>query len=146
MPILQFFCFFVLALRMNDLSLSVYAVVRAHSNTDHNPMLCQLSYDHHVAFNFSKAGAKVLLFLDKCKSKSDFFIILIGNLAQIRSVIWRNYVRQFGIIPFGKMAHFRWDIWLQIFKLHKNSYNLERKSKKILHISQNCCIFAIEIT
>jgi hypothetical protein len=39
------------------------------------------------------------------------FVVLIGNLAQIRSVIWRNYVRQFGIIPFGKMAGFCLVIW-----------------------------------
>jgi hypothetical protein len=61
--------------------------------------------------NVLKSSAKILLFLDICKSKSDFFIILIGNLAQIRSVIWRNYVRQFGIIPFGKMAHFCLGTW-----------------------------------
>ncbi len=69
----------------------------------------------------------------------DFFSFFM----YLKSVIWRNYVRQFGIILFGKMAHLRWGIWLQIFKLHKNSYNLERKSKKILHISQNCYNFAV---
>ena len=31
---------------------------RTHDTRNHNPMLCQLSYDHHVRF-FSKAGAKV---------------------------------------------------------------------------------------
>jgi len=65
-------------------------------------MLCQLSYDHHVAFNFSKAGAKVLLFLDICKSKSDFFIILIGNLAQLCSAVWHNSVWEDGAFLFGK--------------------------------------------
>lgn len=34
------------------------------------------------------------------------FVALFGRLAPIRSVIWRNYFRQFGIILFGKMAEF----------------------------------------
>ena len=46
---------------------------RTHDTRNHNPMLCQLSYDHHVAFNFSKAGAKVLLFFDIRKFLSNYF-------------------------------------------------------------------------
>ena len=34
---------------------------RTHDTRNHNPMLCQLSYSHHIAFS-SKASAKVLLF------------------------------------------------------------------------------------
>ena len=34
---------------------------RTHDTRNHNPMLCQLSYNHHIAF-LSKASAKVLLF------------------------------------------------------------------------------------
>ena len=31
-----------------------------------------------------------------CLDFFSFYVFKIGNLAQIRSVIWRNYVRQFG--------------------------------------------------
>ena len=50
---------------------------RTHDTRNHNPMLCQLSYSHHVC-SLSKAGAKVLLFFDMtkyfAKKKSRFFI------------------------------------------------------------------------
>ena len=50
---------------------------RTHDTRNHNPMLCQLSYSHHVCY-LSKAGAKVLLFFDMtkyfAKKKSRFFI------------------------------------------------------------------------
>ena len=39
---------------------------RTHDTRNHNPMLCQLSYSHHVCY-LSKAGAKVLLFFDMTK-------------------------------------------------------------------------------
>ena len=39
---------------------------RTHDTRNHNPMLCQLSYNHHIAF-LSKASAKVLLFFDMTK-------------------------------------------------------------------------------
>ena len=39
---------------------------RTHDTRNHNPMLCQLSYSHRVAF-LSKACAKVLLFFDMTK-------------------------------------------------------------------------------
>ena len=39
---------------------------RTHDTRNHNPMLCQLSYSHHVA-SFSKAGAKVLQKMHMCK-------------------------------------------------------------------------------
>ena len=32
---------------------------RTHDTRNHNPMLCQLSYSHHIC-SLSKAGAKVL--------------------------------------------------------------------------------------
>ncbi len=51
---------------------------RTHDTRNHNPMLCQLSYNHHVALSankmfqrfkleFPKASAKVLLFFDMTK-------------------------------------------------------------------------------
>ena len=51
---------------------------RTHDTRNHNPMLCQLSYDHHARFSkkrvdFSKAGAKVLLFFETTKYFCDFF-------------------------------------------------------------------------
>ena len=39
---------------------------RTHDTRNHNPMLCQLSYSHHIC-SLSKAGAKVLLFFDMTK-------------------------------------------------------------------------------
>ena len=39
---------------------------RTHDTRNHNPMLCQLSYSHHIYF-LSKASAKVLLFFDMTK-------------------------------------------------------------------------------
>ena len=39
---------------------------RTHDTRNHNPMLCQLSYSHHIA-SLSKASAKVLLFFDMTK-------------------------------------------------------------------------------
>ncbi len=36
----------------------------------------------------------------------------LGNLVQIRSVIWRIYIRLFGIILFGKLACFHLGGWL----------------------------------
>ena len=50
---------------------------RTHDTRNHNPMLCQLSYSHHIC-SLTKAGAKVLLFFDMtkyfAKKKSRFFI------------------------------------------------------------------------
>ena len=40
---------------------------RTHDTRNHNPMLCQLSYNHHVRLLFPKATAKVLLFFDMTK-------------------------------------------------------------------------------
>ena len=63
----------------NGLSLIwVDSGARTHDTRNHNPMLCQLSYNHHVAPNankmfqrfkpeFPKAAAKVLLFFDMTK-------------------------------------------------------------------------------
>ena len=45
---------------------------RTHDTRNHNPMLCQLSYDHRMRSCFSKAGAKVLLFFDIRKFLSVF--------------------------------------------------------------------------
>ncbi len=57
---------------------------RTHDTRNHNPMLCQLSYDHHARTAFAlqigdwkldnspKAGAKVLLFFEICKFFSLF--------------------------------------------------------------------------
>ena len=39
---------------------------RTHDTRNHNPMLCQLSYNHHIAL-LPKATAKVLLFFDMTK-------------------------------------------------------------------------------
>ena len=48
---------------------------RTHDTRNHNPMLCQLSYSHRIAF-FPKASAKVLLFFDMtkffCKKKQNY--------------------------------------------------------------------------
>ena len=53
-----------------DALLSVFFWVtsgaRTHDTRNHNPMLCQLSYSHHIA-SLSKASAKVLLFFDMTK-------------------------------------------------------------------------------
>ena len=39
---------------------------RTHDTRNHNPMLCQLSYSHHI-WLVLKPGAKVLLFFDMTK-------------------------------------------------------------------------------
>ena len=39
---------------------------RTHDTRNHNPMLCQLSYSHHI-WLVSKPSAKVLLFFDMTK-------------------------------------------------------------------------------
>ncbi len=38
------------------------------------------------------------------------FAIFVTQAERFYSVIWRNYVRQFGIIPFGKKAKFDFKI------------------------------------
>ena len=53
---------------------------RTHDTRNHNPMLCQLSYSHHIG-SLSKPGAKVLLFFDMTKyftkKMSRFLLLLI---------------------------------------------------------------------
>ena len=52
---------------------------RTHDTRNHNPMLCQLSYSHHIC-SLSKAGAKVLRFFDMtkyfAKKRADFLFLL----------------------------------------------------------------------
>ena len=58
---------------------------RTHDTRNHNPMLCQLSYNHHVHF-LSKAGAKVLLFFYITK----YFSKKIGNLSHNYHFMQKN--------------------------------------------------------
>ena len=80
---------------INSISFWVTSGARTHDTRNHNPMLCQLSYSHHVAerklkcpkgfksFNHltPKSGAKVLLFFDMTKyftkKMSRFLLLLI---------------------------------------------------------------------
>ena len=68
---------------------------RTHDTRNHNPMLCQLSYSHHVT-SFSKASAKVLLFFELTKyfakkmSRISFLLIFSNYCADI-SLIYIYY-------------------------------------------------------
>ena len=46
---------------------------RTHDTRNHNPMLCQLSYNHHNATDFSIVAAKVVQIFVMRKKKNFFF-------------------------------------------------------------------------
>ena len=51
---------------IEDVFFWVTSGARTHDTRNHNPMLCQLSYSHHIRFH-SKASAKVQQKMHMCK-------------------------------------------------------------------------------